>query len=82
MVTRDGAVGGFRFDDLAAGTRPRREGAAAARTEVSIDEFVIERVMATETPAAAGPGRQSAAMATFSVALGRIAADALASSGR
>jgi hypothetical protein len=57
------------------------KGGAAARTEVSLDEFVIERVKASETSAAAGPPRQSAAIAAFSVALGRIAADVLAKSG-
>ena len=58
------------------------KGGAAIRTEVSLDEFVIERVMASEMSAAAGLKRQSAAIAAFSVALGRIAADALAKSGR
>lgn len=56
-----------------------------ARTEVSLDGFVIERnikrVVASET-SAAGLKRQSAAIAAFSVALGRIAADVLAGSGR
>jgi hypothetical protein len=55
---------------------------AAARIEISLDEFVIERVVALETSAAGGLKRQSAAIAAFSVALGRIAADALAGSGR
>ena len=59
---------------------------AAERTEVSLDEFVIERdferFLASERSAAAGLKRQSAAIAAFSVALGRIAADVLAESGR
>jgi hypothetical protein len=52
----------------------------ADRNENPLDEFVIERVLAAETATAAR--RQSAAIAAFSVALGRIAADALASSGK
>ena len=59
---------------------------AAARTGAALDEFVIERViervLASETSAAAGLKRQNAAIAAFNVALGRIAADALAASGR
>ncbi len=51
-----------------------------------LDEFVIERVMVSETPGFKHPPprtpRQSAASAAFSVALGRIAADVLAESGR
>ena len=52
-----------------------------------LDEFVIERVMVSETPGFGNirrrrTPRQSAASAAFSVALGRIAADVLAESGR
>ena len=43
-----------------------------------LDDVIIERVAVSEAPAAA----QSAAIAAFSVALGRIAADVLAASGR
>ena len=57
------------------------KGGAAARTEISLDEFVIEQDMASVTAAAAGLKRQSAVIAAFSVALGRIAADVLAESG-
>jgi len=68
---------------LRAGTgNDGKKGGAAARTEVSLDEFVIERDMASEASAAAGLKRQSVAIAAFSVALGLIAADALAESGR
>jgi hypothetical protein len=46
------------------------------------DAFVIERVMTSETRGRRRTPRQSAASAAFSVALGRIAADVLAKSGR
>ena len=54
---------------------------ATARAEDSLDAFVIERVVASDARRPRTP-RQSAAIAAFSVALGRIAADVLAESGR
>ena len=56
------------------GDHGEKDGVAAGN-ENPLDESIIERVTILEM-------RQSAASAAFSVALGRIAADALASSGR
>jgi hypothetical protein len=67
---------------LRAAYASRYRGDVVARNENPLDEFVIEQIMASEMPAASGSRRQSAAIAEFSVALGRIAADALAGSGR
>ena len=58
------------------------------RKENPLDEFVIERVLVSQSRGLGdvrrppGNGVQSEASAAFSVALGRIAADALASSGK
>ena len=54
-------------------------GGVTAQNENPPDVFVIERVLVSERR---GTPRQSEASAAFSVALGRIAADALALSGR
>ena len=55
------------------------KGGVAAGNDDPLDEFVIEQVLVSERR---GTPRQSAASAAFSVALGRIAADVLAESGR